>query len=89
MTLGPLPTGAFTIDDNTVQSKSYTDIVLSYDGDVRGGRNWQASLAITNLLDTDPPVIPSFDTRFSTQQTAPNNFDIYGRRYLVTFGYRF
>ena len=64
----PLPTGAFTIDDNTVQSKSYTDIVLSYDGDVRRGRNWQASLAITNLLDTDPPVIPSFDTRFSSQQ---------------------
>ena len=46
MTVGTLPTGAFTIDDNTVQSKSFTDVVLvvrrrdaqrSHVGSVAGG----------------------------------------------------
>ena len=49
MTLGPLPTGAFTIDDATVDAKSYTDIMLTYDGELNNGRIWQLSLAITNL----------------------------------------
>jgi outer membrane receptor protein involved in Fe transport len=89
MTVGVLPTGVFTIDDNTVQSKSYTDVVLSYDGEVRTGKPWELSLAITNLLDVDPPVIAAFDTRFSSQQTTANNFDIYGRRFLASFRYRF
>ncbi|HUQ52722.1 MAG TPA: TonB-dependent receptor, partial [Gammaproteobacteria bacterium] len=89
MTIGALPTGAFTIDNNTVQSKSYTDVVLAYDGEMRSGHTWEASLAITNLLDEDPVVIPSFDTRFSSQLTTGNNFDIYGRRYLASFRYRF
>jgi outer membrane receptor protein involved in Fe transport len=89
MTVGTLPTGAFTIDDNTVQSKSYTDLVLSYTGQMRSDSAWEVSLAVTNLLDVDPPVIPSFDTRFSSQQVTANNFDIYGRRYLATFRYRF
>jgi outer membrane receptor protein involved in Fe transport len=89
MTIGTLPTGAFTIDNNTVQSKSFTDLVLSYDGEMRSGHTWEASLAVSNLFDEDPPVIPSFDTRFSSQQVTANNFDIYGRRYLASFRYRF
>ena len=89
MTVGTLPTGVFTVDNNRVQSKSYTDLVLSYDGEMRGGQSWEASLAITNLLDEDPPVIAAFDTRFSSQTTTPNNFDIYGRRFLAGFRYRF
>ena len=63
--------------------------MLSYDGEMQSGRTWGASLAITNLLDEDPPVIPAFDTRFSSQQTTANNFDIYGRRFLASFSYRF
>jgi outer membrane receptor protein involved in Fe transport len=86
---GLLPaTGTFTIDDNTVQSKSYTDLTLSYDRDMASGRAWQASLSISNLFDVDPPVLPAFDTRFSSQTVPTNNYDVYGRRFMLNFRYR-
>ncbi|HEY5569641.1 MAG TPA: hypothetical protein VIM81_20640, partial [Gammaproteobacteria bacterium] len=86
--LGP---GEITVDDNTIQSKSYTDLTLFYDTDLDNGRNMQASLAITNLFDVDPPVIPSFGQRFSSQTfgSGPNNYDVYGRRYMLNFRYSF
>ena len=37
---------------------------------LRGGASWEASLSVTNLFDVDPPVIPSFDTRFSSHNGA-------------------
>jgi outer membrane receptor protein involved in Fe transport len=89
MNVGALPTGTFTIDDNTVQSKAYTDLILSYRAEMRTGHNWEASLSISNVFDVDPPIIASFDTRFSSQTVLPNNFDVYGRRYLANFRYRF
>jgi outer membrane receptor protein involved in Fe transport len=89
MNVGTLPTGVFTIDDNTVQSKSYTDLILAYRAEMRSGHNWEASLSVSNLFDADPPIIPSFDTRFSSQTVQPNNFDVYGRRYMVNFHYKF
>jgi outer membrane receptor protein involved in Fe transport len=89
MTVGALPVGTFTIDDNTVQSKSYSDLILSYNSDMQSGASWEASLSVSNLFDVDPPVIPSFDTRFSSQTVIPNNFDIYGRRFMANFRYRF
>ena len=52
------------------------------------GREWQLSLAITNALDEDPPVIPTFDQRFSSQTNPANAYDVYGRRFLATFRYR-
>ncbi len=84
----------FTIDDNTVQSKMYTDLTVSYEHPLNGGHSWDLSLAVTNLLDADPPVIAYFDQRFSAQYAiggggqSGNNFDVYGRRFLLTFRYR-
>jgi outer membrane receptor protein involved in Fe transport len=72
-----------------VQSKAYTDLILSYRAEMRTGHNWEASLSISNVFDVDPPIIASFDTRFSSQTVLPNNFDVYGRRYLANFRYRF
>lgn len=89
MNVGALPTGVFTIDDNTVQSKAYTDLILAYRAEMRTGHNWEASLSISNMFDADPPIIPSFDTRFSSQTVLPNNFDVYGHRYMVNFHYSF
>jgi outer membrane receptor protein involved in Fe transport len=77
-----------TLDDATVQSKMYTDLTFTYDKEVSNGRSWQLALAITNALDEDPPVIPSFDQRFSSQGNPANAYDVYGRRYLLNFSYR-
>jgi hypothetical protein len=46
-------------------------------------------MAISNLFDVSPPVIADFGQRFSAQSITPNNFDVYGRRYLFSFDYRF
>ncbi len=80
--------GQLTIDDSTVDAKGYTDISVSYDGELAGGRAWQLSLALTNVLDEDPPIIPTFDQRFSSQTNPANAYDVYGRRFLASFRYR-
>jgi iron complex outermembrane recepter protein len=85
------PPGApapITVSDNTVQSKMYSDLSFFYDRALSSGRSWQASLNITNLFNVDPPVIPTFDQRFSAQTNPGNNFDVYGRRYMLSFRYR-
>ena len=40
--------------------------------ELSNGRGWQLSLAITNAADEDPPVIPGFDQRFSSQTNPAN-----------------
>jgi hypothetical protein len=77
-----------TIDDATVDAKSYTDLTLFYERELANGNTWDVSLAITNLNDEDPPVIPSFDQRFSSQGNPANAYDVYGRRFLLGFRYR-
>jgi iron complex outermembrane recepter protein len=89
---GRIPAGPtqFTVDDATVEAKAYTDLTFSYDRDISNGKTWQVALAITNLLDENPPIIPVFDQRFSSQSNPQgfNTYDVYGRRYLLSFNYR-
>ena len=66
----------------------YTDLTFTYDRELTNGNSWQLALAITNALDEDPPVIPTFDQRFSAQTNPANAYDVYGRRFLMTFSYR-
>jgi outer membrane receptor protein involved in Fe transport len=80
--------GRTTIDDSTVDAKSYTDLTVTYDREMGSGHSWQLGLAITNAGDEDPPVIPGFDQRFSAQTNPGNAYDVYGRRFLATFRYR-
>jgi iron complex outermembrane receptor protein len=77
-----------TLDDATVQSKMYTDLTFTYDRELANGNSWQLALAITNALDEDPPVIATFDQRFSSQTNPANAYDVYGRRFLMNFSYR-
>jgi len=83
-----VPAGRTSVDDATVDAKAYTDLTVSYDRELADGRSWQLSLAITNAGDEDPPVIPTFDQRFSAQTNPANAYDVYGRRFLATFRYR-
>jgi outer membrane receptor protein involved in Fe transport len=81
-------TEGIDVDDNSIESQMATDLTLFYDAELSNGHNWRASLAITNLLDVDPPVVPAFGQRFSSQQVA-DNFDVFGRRYMLNFRYSF
>jgi outer membrane receptor protein involved in Fe transport len=90
-----LPTPAtITVDDNTVEGQSVTDLTFSYDASVRNPEaRWGLSFAVSNVFDTDPPVIADFGQRFSSQGvpagTTINGFDVYGRRFLMSFDYNF
>ena len=77
------------VDDNTIEGQTTTDLVLFYQGETSGGSGWQASLSITNMFDTDPPVVPGFGQRGSSQTGTPDNFDVYGRRYMMNFRLNF
>jgi hypothetical protein len=86
-----LPTpGTITVDDNTVESQVNTDLTFTYDASL-GSSNarWAVSLAVSNLFDVDPPVIADFGQRGSSQTLQPNGYDVYGRRFLVSFDYSF
>jgi outer membrane receptor protein involved in Fe transport len=77
-----------TIDDATVDAKSYSDLTFFYNREMTGGQSWELSLSLTNAFDEDPPVIPTFDQRFSSQSNPANAYDVYGRRWLLGFRYR-
>jgi hypothetical protein len=86
-----LPTpNTITVDDNTVEGQTNTDITLTYDASARSAdARWAVSLAVSNLFDVDPPVVADFGQRFSAQTIPVNSYDVYGRRFLMSFDYRF
>ena len=71
-----------TIDDNSVDSRYYTDMGVTWDG---GGSNleWQLFFNVQNLFDRDPPVAASWAQFSGTRVTNDRLFDFYGRRFVV------
>ena len=86
-----LPTAnTITVDDNTVESQTNTDVTFTYDASVNNpNARWAVSLAVSNVFDVDPPVIADFGQRGSSQTLPATGYDIYGRRFLMGFDYRF
>ncbi|HEU4617125.1 MAG TPA: TonB-dependent receptor, partial [Gammaproteobacteria bacterium] len=79
------------IDDNTIDSVDYTNLVVQYTGGARQGRSWNAFLNVTNLFDENPPIIPTDVGRSipsSTGLTLHNAIHL-GRRYVVGAEFRF
>ena len=79
---------AISLDDATIQSKSYTNLTFSYSQDVANGRTWRTALTIQNVFDVDPPIVASFGQRGGSQ-IVPANYDIFGRQLSLNFDYRF
>jgi iron complex outermembrane receptor protein len=75
------------IDDNTIQSKSWTNLVFGYSHEQPNSGFWRLNFNVQNLFDDDPPIIPSTGGgRFGAQITS-NTYDVWGRRYELTFNY--
>jgi iron complex outermembrane receptor protein len=90
----PATATTITVDDNTVEGQTVTDLTFSYDASVRNAdAKWGLSFAVSNVFDSDPPVIAEFGQRASSQVTPAgttfNGFDVYGRRFLMSFDYNF
>lgn len=70
-----------TIDDNSVDSRYYTDAGITWDG---GGQvDWRLFFNVQNLFDRDPPVAATWAQFSGTRVTNDRLFDFYGRRYVV------
>lgn len=76
------------VDDNTIDSQAWTNLVLGYDRESAAGGNWRLTFNVENLFDADPPIIPSSSTRFGAQ-SIDNTYDVWGRRYELGFGFQF
>jgi iron complex outermembrane recepter protein len=75
------------IDDNTISSQTWTNLVLSRQGQGRGDGVWRVTFNVVNLFDKDPPVIPANPFFAGAAQVVDNTHDVWGRRYQLTFNY--
>ena len=75
------------IDDNSIDSVTYTDLNIRYLMQTSYG-DWEFFGVVNNLLDEDPPVVANFGL-FGANATQTNSglYDVLGRRY--TFGANF
>ncbi|MCC6202962.1 MAG: TonB-dependent receptor [Gammaproteobacteria bacterium] len=77
------------IDDNQVAGAVYLDARVARSWEVRSGASIEAFLHGSNLLDQDPPVVPSFHEFVGVRQAEKHTFDVIGRQFVVgvRFGY--
>jgi iron complex outermembrane receptor protein len=78
-----------TIDDNSVDSRYYTDAGLTWDGGRADNLSWQLTFNVQNLFDRDPPVAASWAQFSGTRPTNDRLFDFYGRRYVIGMDFKF
>ncbi len=76
------------VDDNETASSTTFNASFGYAGELANGSTYRASFNITNLFDREPPIVPSFSTRFGSQ-TVSNEYDVFGRRYQFSVNYEF
>lgn len=76
------------IDDNYTASSTTWNAAFAYNGELSSGSTYRASFNITNLFDREPPIVPSFSTRFGSQ-TVSNEYDVFGRRYQLSLNVNF
>jgi outer membrane receptor protein involved in Fe transport len=76
------------VDINKVSSMNWWNARIGYVGEFNSGSSWSVNFNIQNILDKEPPVVPSFSTRGGTQNFH-NSFDVFGRRYNLSANYNF
>ena len=76
------------MDVNWLPNYYNTNLRIGYKSETESGHDWDVSLFVTNLFDQHPMIIPSNNARGSSQ-TVSNNYDAYGRRYVLGMNYKF
>ena len=71
------------VDDNWLPNYFNTNLKLAWNGEMFGTHSTEIALFVTNLLDKDPMIIPSYNSRAGSQIVS-NNYDAYGRSYDLT-----
>lgn len=78
-----------TINNNHIDGAFYLDTTLSQDVKM-GNRTFQVFLAVSNLLDKDPPVVASgpAGSAYATPATNQSLYDLLGRSYRAGVRFR-
>jgi iron complex outermembrane recepter protein len=71
------------VDDNSVPSIAWWNSSVRYRGKFADGGTWDLGLAVQNLFDRNPPVVPGGTA--GAQGLLSNQYDIFGRRYALSF----
>jgi len=75
------------VDDNSVASSTWWNGQINYRGELSSGATWVAGIAIQNLFDRNPPIIPNGTA--GAQGILANQYDTYGRRYNLSLNVNF
>jgi outer membrane receptor protein involved in Fe transport len=71
------------VDDNSVPSETWWNSQIRYRGEFSGGGTWDLGLAVQNVFDKHPPIIPGGTA--GAQSGLSSQYDVFGRRYNLSF----
>jgi hypothetical protein len=77
------------IDDNTIPFYTFTNLMLSYEGETSSGASWTTSLSVSNAFDKNPPILPRYFDGIGSQTGGLSSFDEWGRRYQLSLNMNF
>jgi outer membrane receptor protein involved in Fe transport len=77
------------INDNTIDAQAWTNLVLGYQHAARGSGMWRLTFNVQNLFDDDPPIIPATGGGRFGAQAVSNTYEVWGRRYELSFNMEF
>ena len=73
------------VDRNWVNSSTWWNATVRYNGEFASGATWNVGLNVLNLTDKAPPIIPGT----AGYQFASNTYDVFGRRYNLSLNMQF
>ncbi len=85
---GLLAISGVDFDDADIASNAWVNSQLAYTSETSNGATWGVTLAVQNLFNRNPPIIPSFGSRGGSQ-TVSDAYDAEGRRYNLSVNYSF
>jgi outer membrane receptor protein involved in Fe transport len=75
------------VDDNWLPNYFNTNLKLAWNGETFGTQSTEVAVFVTNLMDRDPIIIPSYNSRAGSQIVS-NNYDAFGRSYELAVNFR-
>jgi outer membrane receptor protein involved in Fe transport len=73
------------VDRNWVNSSTWWNATVRYNGEFASGATWNVGLNVLNLTDKAPPMIPGT----AGYQSVSNTYDVFGRRYNLSLNMQF
>jgi outer membrane receptor protein involved in Fe transport len=77
------------VDINKVASMTWWNTRLGYSGELGSGSTYSINFNIQNILNREPPIIASFSDFGGGGQSLNPSYDMFGRRYNISFNYSF